>query len=116
MLIENITPRIKDNAEKVSEIAVACAEQKNGAGQINNAIQQLTQISVENSDLSEILATKADNFNKYANDLLKSIYFFKLKDTKQAQIDNITNLIQEHSDKIAVLREELQKKEDSMFE
>jgi len=116
MLIENITPRIKDNAEKVSEIAVACAEQKNGAGQINNAIQQLTQISVENSDLSEILATKADNFNKYANDLLKSIHFFKLKDTKQAQIDNITNLIQEHSDKIAVLREELQKKEDSMFE
>ncbi|MEE3448998.1 MAG: hypothetical protein VZQ51_10335 [Bacteroidales bacterium] len=109
-LIENITPRIKDNAEKVSEIAVACAEQKNGATQINNAIQQLTQISVENSALSEILATKADNFNKFANDLLKSIKFFKLEDTQKIKIEELSAQIKEHSDKITELRKELEDK------
>ncbi|MCR4560099.1 MAG: hypothetical protein K5685_08480 [Bacteroidales bacterium] len=109
-LIENITPRIKDNAEKVSEIAVACAEQKNGATQINNAIQQLTQISVENSALSEILATKADNFNKFANDLLKSIKFFKLEDSQKIKIEELSARIKEHSEKITELRKELEDK------
>ena len=110
-LIENITPRIKDNADKVSEIAVACAEQKNGASQINNAIQQLTQISVENSALSEILATKADNFGKFANDLLKNIQFFKLTDTKKEKIEELSAQIKEHSDKITELRQELEEKD-----
>lgn len=107
-LIEKLTPRIKENAEKVSEIAVACAEQKNGAAQINTAIQQLTQISIENSALSEILATKADNFNKYASDLLKAIRFFKLQNTQKDKIEEISAEIKDHAEKITELRKELE--------
>ncbi len=110
-LIDKITPRIKDNAEKVSEIAIACTEQRNGADQINNAIQQLAHISEQNSNMSEILADKAGNFDKYAKSLLNSLKFFKLNDARTEKLEELSTLIKIHSDKLTELREELIEKE-----
>jgi len=110
-MIEKITPRIKDNAEKVSEIALACTEQRNGADQINNAIQQLANISIENSSLSDILSVKSDNFTKYANLLNQTIKFFKLNDARTERIEEIGSLIKAHSERITQLRKDLERKE-----
>lgn len=106
-MIEQITPRITANAEKVSEIAVACTEQKNGADLINNAIQQLASISEENSNEAEMLVAKAENFVKYADTLTSDMKFFKIKDDKGETIRNITTQLKEHSDTIDQLRQEL---------
>lgn len=110
-MIDNITPRIKDNALKVSEIALACTEQRYGADQINNAIQQLASISVENSTQSEQLAEKAENFEKYADALTKAMRFFKLNDARTEKIEEISALIRVHSGKITELKEELKEKD-----
>lgn len=110
-MIEQITPRITDNAEKVSEIAMACGEQKNGANQINNAIQQLAQISVQNSNEAEMLVGKAENFVKYADNLTTNMKFFKTKDDKAEKIKEISDQLKEHTEEIKNLREELLEKD-----
>jgi len=107
-MIEQITPRITDNAEKVSEIAIACTEQKNGAEQINNAIQQLASISVENSNEAEMLVAKAENFVKYADTLTADVKFFKTTNEKGEVIREITDKLRDHTDQIESLRRELQ--------
>ncbi len=106
-MIEQITPRITANAEKVSEIALACGEQKNGADQINNAIQQLATISVENSNEAEVLVAQAEKFVQYADILTTDMQFFKIKDDKGEAIKEISDQLKEHSSKIESLRQEL---------
>ncbi|MCQ2250146.1 MAG: methyl-accepting chemotaxis protein [Bacteroidales bacterium] len=110
-MIEQITPRITDNAEKVSEIAIACTEQKNGAEQINNAIQQLASISVQNSNEAEMLVAKAENFVKYADVLTADIRFFKTSNEKGEAIKEITEKLKNHSEQIEMLRQELEERD-----
>ena len=107
-MIEQITPRIAANAEKVSEIAIACSEQENGAEQINNAIQQLAQISEENSNEAEMLVLKAENFTKYADTLTETMTFFKTNDEKTEKVKEISAKLQEHATHIELLRQQLE--------
>ncbi len=110
-MIEQITPRITDNAHKVSEIAIACTEQKNGAEQINNAIQQLAAISVANSTEAEMLVAKAENFVGYADVLTADMRFFRTTDEKGDMIRDITEKLKSHSDQIESLRQGLADRE-----
>ena len=61
--------------------------------------------------MSEILADKAGNFDKYAKSLLNSLKFFKLNDARTEKLEELSTLIKIHSDKLTELREELIEKE-----
>lgn len=108
-MIENLTPRIKSNANMVSEIALACSEQKNGAEQINLSVQQLSFISQSNSTQSDELAQSASQFTEYAQRLETSMKFFKVNDpnaqleqevkNKVDQIENLKNQLDSINEK-----------------
>jgi len=78
-LLQNIEPDIKKTALLVQEIANASIEQKAGTEQINNAIQQLNNVTQENAGSAELLATNVEVLNALADKLGKLTGFFKLE-------------------------------------
>ncbi len=106
-MIEQIVPRILDNATKVSEIAMACVEQRNGAEQIGNAIQQLAHGSEENNAEASALAAKAEKFVQYANQLTETMKYFKTADERTERFRDIEEALAKHADELECLRREL---------
>lgn len=106
-MIEQITPRILENAAKVSDIALACTEQRNGTEQINNAIQQLAHISDENNAEAGELVAKAENFVQYANELTSSMKYFKTSDERTERLKEISAQLEQRTDELECLRKEL---------
>ncbi len=109
-LIEHISPRIQENAQKVAEISESCTDQLQKTLQIKQAIEQLVDITVMNSQSAEQL----DIFFKNLTDKLKSlnicIDFFKL-DASDLDRDKILKLIDEHTHEILLLNEQMEKEE-----
>ncbi|MBQ2097669.1 MAG: hypothetical protein II480_05800, partial [Bacteroidales bacterium] len=106
-MIEQIVPRILDNTEKVSEIALACNEQRNGTEQIGNAIQQLAHISDTNNIEAGVMATKAEKFVQYANELTATMKYFKTSDEKAERLKILTEQLELHTAELESLRDEL---------
>ena len=106
-MIEQIVPRILDNASKVSEIAMSCVEQRNGTEQIGRAIQLLAHSSEENNSEASALAVKAENFVKYANQLTETMKFFKTADERVERFRDIEEALAKHADELECLRREL---------
>ncbi len=112
-LIGKISPQIQENADKVAEISESCAEQLQKILQIEQAIQQLVDITVVNTQSAEQL----DMFSLMLNDKLKlltqSIDFFKLDDTALDK-DSIMNLIDQHTREIEQLNKMLAREIDDI--
>jgi methyl-accepting chemotaxis protein len=106
-MIEQIVPRILDNATKVSEIAMSCVEQRNGTEQIGNAIQSLAYGSEENNAEAGALAAKAEKFVQYANQLIETVKFFKTSDERTERLNDIEDALAKHTDELECLRREL---------
>jgi methyl-accepting chemotaxis protein len=84
-LLEQIEPDIKKTAQLVQEITNASIEQKAGTEQINNAIQQLNNVTQENAGSAELLASNVEVLNALADKLGKLTGFFKLQKTEQSK-------------------------------
>nr|MCR5453767.1 hypothetical protein [Bacteroidales bacterium] len=106
-LIQQMAPRVLANAKKVSEIALACSEQRKGTEQINNAIQQLAHISEETNIEADALATKSESFVKYANELTSAMQFFKTADERTERFNEITADLEKYTNELEGLRREL---------
>jgi methyl-accepting chemotaxis protein len=78
-LLKNVIPVIQSNAELVREISEASAEQNSGAEQINNSINELSNISIQNSEAAENLAHNSNLFEENAKKLITAVSHFKLK-------------------------------------
>ncbi|EIZ77801.1 HAMP domain protein, partial [Novosphingobium sp. Rr 2-17] len=72
-------------AELVLEISSACREQDIGASQINEAIQQLDQVTQQNANASEQISTTSELLARQAGELQGSIDYFRLKDEVPAR-------------------------------
>ena len=104
-LIDKITPKIRKNAEMVSEIATSCSEQLNGTSAINNALQQLVNISQSNADLSEKMTVYISNLVNKIDNLTKSVGFFKLSSNEGSEAtDTIIREIEKHMSEIMKLK------------
>jgi methyl-accepting chemotaxis protein len=77
-LLEKIVPDIARTAELVQEINDASGEQASGVGQINNAMQQLDQVTQQNAASSEELSATAEEMKTQARHLLELISFFQM--------------------------------------
>ncbi|HSW48890.1 MAG TPA: methyl-accepting chemotaxis protein, partial [Bryobacteraceae bacterium] len=76
-MLARIVPAIQKTADLVQEINAASSEQKNGADQINKAIQQLDQVIQQNAAASADMATTAGELSGQADQLQKTVAFFR---------------------------------------
>lgn len=76
--LENLVPEILESAELVKSIVIASREQQNGVEAINEAVQQLTEITNSNSATSEEMSASADELEKQAKQLKELISVFKI--------------------------------------
>ncbi len=76
-MLAMIVPAIQKTASLVQEINASSAEQKNGADQINKAIQQLDQVIQQNASASEEMATTTQGLTGQANQLQTAVGFFQ---------------------------------------
>jgi len=95
-LMVEIVPKIKNTASLVQEISASSKEQRSGAVQITQAIQQLDQIIQQNASASEESAAMAEELSAQAENLKTLVSFFTLS-TENSRIER--RLISEASDR-----------------
>ncbi len=76
--LEELLPEIKNTVERVREISSSSKEQDIGAGQINNAVQELVNVTSQNAASSEELASSSEELSRQSDQLKDTISFFKL--------------------------------------
>ncbi len=81
-LLNEIVPAISHTSGLVQEIARASAEQSSGVLQVNNAMNQLNEITQQNTRSSENLAATAEDMSGKAMHLQKLMTFFKMSGSK----------------------------------
>jgi methyl-accepting chemotaxis protein len=84
-LLDEIVPSINKTSDLVQEITAASEEQSSGAGQINTAMSQLSDITQQNASSSEELAATAEEMSASAEQLQQLMAFFTLDNGTQQQ-------------------------------
>ena len=77
-LMQNIVPKIKNTASLIQEIAASSKEQRSGASQVVEAVNQLDLVIQQNASASEESASMAEELSAQAENLQNLISFFKL--------------------------------------
>jgi len=104
--IASIEPRVKSNAEMVTEISNSCGEQISKANSMATHVQQLVEVTASNSSNAEELSRNVDKLKASCRRLVQSVEFFKLSDKENSRQQLIDD-IQECTNKIAALRDRL---------
>lgn len=78
--LNEMLPEINKTTKLVQEIAASSLEQSNGSGQVNTALQQLSDVTQQNAAASEELATSAEELASQAEQLKEMILYFKVDD------------------------------------
>ena len=78
-LLDEMVPSIRKTSDLVQEISAASEEQSSGAGQINNAMEQLNKITQQSAASSEELAATAEEMSGQAEQLQQLMAFFKVE-------------------------------------
>ncbi|MGV1770043.1 methyl-accepting chemotaxis protein [Agrobacterium vitis] len=84
-MLHRLVPDIRKTAELVTEISASCREQDLGASQINEAIQQLDQVTQHNASASEEMSATSEELASQAEELQSSLTFFQTSDNGDAQ-------------------------------
>jgi methyl-accepting chemotaxis protein len=79
-MLTKLVPDIRRTAELVSEISAACREQDIGAGQVNEAIQQLDKVTQQNAGASEQISSTSEALASQAEELQEGMAFFQIED------------------------------------
>jgi len=80
--IEKVIPEILKSAELVNNIVTASKEQQTGVEGINNSIQQLMDITNQNSASAEEMSASAEQLSAQAEQFKNIISLFKVADTE----------------------------------
>jgi len=75
-MLARLVPDIRKTAELIAEISAAVREQDIGAAQINEAIQQLDQVTQKNAGASEEMSATSEELAAQAEELQGSIAYF----------------------------------------
>ncbi len=85
--LETAIPEIIKSAELVNNIVSAGKEQQSGVENINISVQQLTEITNENSASAEEMASSAEELSAQAEQLKELISVFKIGNLENKQND-----------------------------
>lgn len=86
-LLNEMVPAITKTSELVQEIAAASIEQSGGLGQVNSAMNQMSQITQQNAAASEELAATSEEMSGQARHLQQLVAFFKVEAEQQQESD-----------------------------
>jgi methyl-accepting chemotaxis protein len=107
-LIDRISPKIQEAAEKISEISESCTDQLSKTIAIRNAISHLVSITENNSESAEDLSHFAGKIGEKLKELNASIGFFRLKNSTDGNGDDeILDEIEKHTAEILRLKNRL---------
>lgn len=81
--LAEVAPRVEKSVQLSREVAVASVEQRNGAEQVNQSVQLLSDVSQENAVSSDRMATSAQSLMILAEDLKKAFSYFQFEGTSQ---------------------------------
>lgn len=107
--LEILIPEIIKSAELVNNIVSASKEQQRGIEAINMSVQQLTEITNENSASAEEMSASAEELSAQAEQLKKLISLFKIDDIKEVTTEK-------EEDKEENLTKTTKQKEKLVFE
>ncbi|WP_246726702.1 methyl-accepting chemotaxis protein [Antarcticirhabdus aurantiaca] len=85
-MLQRLVPDIRRTAELVGEISAACREQSIGIEQINQAIQQLDQVTQANAGAANEMTATAGELSAEAEALNERAGFFKLDASGAAEV------------------------------
>ncbi len=83
--LESVLPGVQNANSLMKEISTVSNEQKEGATQINLAIQQLNNSTQQNASSSEELASSAEELSEQSVQLKNLISFFQLKKIEKSE-------------------------------
>ncbi|WP_424968421.1 methyl-accepting chemotaxis protein, partial [Metapseudomonas otitidis] len=86
-LLDQMVPSIAKTSDLVQEIAAASEEQTSGVGQINTAMNQLSEITQQSASSAEELAATAEEMSGQAEQLQQLMDFFKVSNAGKAGRD-----------------------------
>ncbi|WP_240921781.1 methyl-accepting chemotaxis protein, partial [Metapseudomonas otitidis] len=86
-LLDQMVPSIAKTSDLVQEIAAASEEQTSGVGQINTAMNQLSEITQQSASSAEELAATAEEMSGQAEQLQQLMDFFKVTNAGKAGRD-----------------------------
>lgn len=89
--LEGVAPRVERSVQLSREVAVASVEQRNGAEQVNQSIQLLSDVSQENAVSSDRMATSAENLANLAEELQKAVSYFQIEGKTQKAVTPVFN-------------------------
>ncbi len=79
-MLGELLPRIEKTKDLVQGISASSEEQSIGAGQVNQAVQQLDQVIQRNASASQQMAATAESLSDLAAELQQTIAVFRLGD------------------------------------
>ena len=106
-LVDKISPRISETAQKIAEISTSCAEQLSMTMAISKSIMQLVDISSNNSKSSEEMSEYAKELLIKIKALSQSVEFLKLTSNDDVDRKEIIKQIDDHSVEILKLKKQL---------
>lgn len=106
-LVDSISPKIHDNAIMVSRISEACSKQLHFTGTISNSVQQLTEISQNNTASADKLTVYANVLFNDVERLNKLVDFFRLDRDIDLRRDDILAAIEVCKTEIFALKTKL---------
>jgi len=75
--LEKIIPEIEKTTQLVQEITASSYEQQSGAEQVNKAIQELNEVTQQNSGSASIFTNNSEHLTQLAEKLKETINYFK---------------------------------------
>jgi methyl-accepting chemotaxis protein len=78
-LLQKLIPEVQRTATLIDEVVATATEQQRTIDTVNVSIQELNDVSQQNSNAADGLATGGDKLNEQANEFLEMIKFFRVK-------------------------------------
>jgi len=110
-LLEGLVPEIKKTTSLIQEISAASTEQDTGAHQINQALQQFTTVTQQNSASSEELAASAANLKSLSVELKKTISFLMIEGEENNEIDGLIEMMDKYNSEIEKIKRRIKSKD-----
>ena len=93
--MEELVPEIHNTAKLVQEITAASHEQRDGASQVNSAIQQLNTVTQQTASASEEMATSSEQLTKHAEQQIELLSFFNIGNQRTVSMPELKPTISE---------------------
>ena len=106
-LIDKISPKIKETADKIAEISEICLDQITKTESVHKAVMQLADITANNRLSADQMAEYSKQINEKLAVLNAGTDFFQVDTLKKLKRQEIISMIEDHTKDILKLKTEL---------